>query len=78
MDFVPVSVLSVIVPAKSPHKMHLAVGKGSGSFELWICDISSKKIDKIGPYDAHNQTVSLFFFVKILYYILLGIHASRT
>ncbi|XP_021833945.1 uncharacterized protein LOC110773731 [Prunus avium] len=58
VDFVPVSVLSVIVPAKSPHKMHLAVGKGSGSFELWICDISSKKIDKIGPYDAHNQTVT--------------------
>ncbi|XP_018506757.2 uncharacterized protein LOC103962612 [Pyrus x bretschneideri] len=54
----PVFVLSVIVPIKSPDKIHLAVGKGSGSFELWICNMSSQKFDKIGTYVAHGQTVT--------------------
>ncbi|KAK9293100.1 hypothetical protein L1049_021085 [Liquidambar formosana] len=58
VDSVPVSVLSVIVPERSLHKMHLAVGKGSGSFEVWICDISTRKFDKVGSYDAHDHVVT--------------------
>ncbi|KAM1105416.1 hypothetical protein ACFX2B_002360 [Malus domestica] len=57
-DAAPVFVLSVIVPTKSPDKIHLAVGKGFGSFELWICNISSQNFDKIGTYDAHGQIVT--------------------
>lgn len=64
------------MPTKSPDKIHLAVGKGSGSLELWICNMSSQKFDKIGTYDAHGQTVSVFLFVKILYCIPLAIYAS--
>ncbi|KAK7818749.1 hypothetical protein CFP56_041101, partial [Quercus suber] len=46
------------MPAKSLHKMLLAVGKGSGSFELWNCDISGRKFDKIGSFDAHYHAVT--------------------
>nr|POF12247.1 hypothetical protein CFP56_41590 [Quercus suber] len=57
-DSIPVSVLSLSMPAKSLHKMLLAVGKGSGSFELWNCDISGRKFDKIGSFDAHYHAVT--------------------
>ncbi|XP_028119965.1 uncharacterized protein LOC114317450 [Camellia sinensis] len=57
VDSVPVSVVSLIVPIQSPTEMHLAVGKGSGSFDVLICDISTttSKSDKIGPYGAHDH-----------------------
>ncbi|KAL5737080.1 hypothetical protein ACOSQ2_031868 [Xanthoceras sorbifolium] len=58
VNAVPISVLSIIVPVQSPHKILLAVGKGSGSFEVWICDISSSKFEKAGSYDAHDQVVT--------------------
>lgn len=57
-DSVPVSVLSVIVPVQSLHKMQLAIGKGSGSFDVWIYDISTTKFDKVGSYDAHEHVVT--------------------
>ncbi|KAE8077619.1 hypothetical protein FH972_016169 [Carpinus fangiana] len=57
-DSVPVSVLSLWMPAKSLHKMLLAVGKGSGSFEVWNCDISSNRFDIVGSYDAHDHVVT--------------------
>lgn len=53
------------MPAKSLHKMLLAVGKGSGSFELWNCDISGRKFDKIGSFDAHYHAVSAFFLINL-------------
>ncbi|XVF12758.1 hypothetical protein REPUB_Repub08aG0147000 [Reevesia pubescens] len=53
----PVSVLS-LMPTQSLHKMLLAVGKGSGAFEVWIGDISVKKFNRAGPYDAHDQVVT--------------------
>ncbi|KAJ0044643.1 hypothetical protein Pint_05181 [Pistacia integerrima] len=55
---VPIYVLSLCVPARSSHQMLLAIGKGSGSFDVWICDISSNKFDKAGSYDAHDQVVT--------------------
>jgi hypothetical protein len=55
---VPVSVLSLSMPAKSLHKMLLAVGKGSGSFEVWNCDISGSKFDKFGSYAAHDHVIT--------------------
>jgi hypothetical protein len=39
--------------------MLLAIGKGSGSIEIWICDISYREFDKLGSYDAHYYAVSL-------------------
>lgn len=73
---IPVSALSVIVPAQFPHIMHLAVGKGSGCFEVWICNISGQKFDKIIPCDGHSQIVSQFSLAKILYCIPLAIYMS--
>lgn len=57
VNFVPISVLSLAVPVQTMHKMLLAVGKGSGSFEVWTADISSSKFDKAGLYDAHDCVV---------------------
>ncbi|MED6127088.1 hypothetical protein PIB30_084815 [Stylosanthes scabra] len=58
VNVVPVSVISVTVHVQCSSKMLLAIGKGSGSFEIWLCDISSKEFDKIGSYDAHDNIVT--------------------
>ncbi|KAJ1409927.1 WD40/YVTN repeat-like-containing domain superfamily [Sesbania bispinosa] len=55
---VPVSVLSVTVHDEYPSKILLAAGKGSGSFEIWLCDISSGEFDKLGSYDSHDYVVT--------------------
>lgn len=55
---VPVSVLSVTVHVQYPSKMLLAIGKVSGSIEIWLCDISSREFDKLGSYDAHYYAVT--------------------
>ncbi|KAL1368194.1 hypothetical protein HN51_022326 [Arachis hypogaea] len=58
VNVVPVSVLSVTVHVQCSSKMLLAIGKGSGSFEIWLCDISSKEFNKLGSYDAHDYIVT--------------------
>ncbi|CAL5189916.1 unnamed protein product [Lathyrus oleraceus] len=58
VNAVPVSVLSVTLHAQYPSKMLLAIGKCSGSIEIWLCDISSKEFDKLGSYDAHYYAVT--------------------
>ncbi|RHN56853.1 putative transcription factor WD40-like family [Medicago truncatula] len=58
VNAVPVSVLSVTVHVQYPSKMLLAIGKVSGSIEIWICDISSREFDKLGSYDAHYYGVT--------------------
>lgn len=58
VNTVPISVLSLILPVQSPRLMLLAVGKGSGSFDLWKCGISCNKFDKVGSYNAHDQVVT--------------------
>ncbi|KAJ9130947.1 hypothetical protein P3X46_033911 [Hevea brasiliensis] len=57
-NIVPVSVLSLVIPVQAPYKILLAVGKGSGSFEVWTCDISSCKFDKACSQDAHDYVVT--------------------
>lgn len=57
-DNVLVSVLSLCVPVQSPWKILLAVGKGSGSFEVWTYNTKAKKSNKVGSYDAHVQAVT--------------------
>ncbi|KAF7816631.1 transducin/WD40 repeat protein [Senna tora] len=58
VNVVPVSVLSATVPIQSSSEMLLAIGKGSGSFEIWLCDISCHKFHKLGSYDAHDHVVT--------------------
>ncbi|EXB78396.1 hypothetical protein L484_003258 [Morus notabilis] len=58
IDIVPVSVISLTAPAQSPNKMLLAIGKGSGSFEVWNCDISDRKFDKFGSYNDHDHVIT--------------------
>lgn len=57
-DNVLVSALSLLVPVQSPSKVLLAVGKGSGSFQIWTCNAKTKSSKKVGSYDAHLQAVS--------------------
>ncbi|XP_022736492.1 uncharacterized protein LOC111289595 isoform X2 [Durio zibethinus] len=54
---VPVSMLS-LMPSLSLHQILLAVGKGSGAFEVWIGDKSAKKFHRAGSYGAHDQVVT--------------------
>lgn len=53
------SVLSLVTPAQEGENILVAVGKGSGSFEVWECDMESGKLDKAGCYDAHDYVVSI-------------------
>ncbi|KAL8197929.1 hypothetical protein R6Q57_030087 [Mikania cordata] len=54
----PSSVLSLLVPDTLPHKIILAVGKGSGSLEIVTYDISIRKFDVSGSHYAHDQVVT--------------------
>nr|GEY31301.1 hypothetical protein [Tanacetum cinerariifolium] len=54
----PTSALSLIVPETSPHKIVLAIGKGSGSLEVWINDTSIDKFQVFGPLYDHDQIVT--------------------
>lgn len=58
MEAVPVAVLSLTVPMPSAKKILLAVGKGSGALEVWMCDISTRKFHKIGSDDLHGHVVT--------------------
>lgn len=61
MNLVPVSTLSFVVNNYS-NEMHLAIGKGSGSFEVWKCEISTRKFEQVASTNAHDQVVSLHSF----------------
>ncbi|RZC73863.1 hypothetical protein C5167_049344 [Papaver somniferum] len=52
----PVSVLSLT--SRSTGKMSLAVGRGSGKLELWICHTTNCKFQFAGLYNAHGQVVT--------------------
>ncbi|KAI3974981.1 hypothetical protein MKX01_005092, partial [Papaver californicum] len=52
----PVSMLSLT--SRSTGKMSLAVGRGSGILELWICDTTNCKFQFAGLYNAHGQVVT--------------------
>ncbi|CAL0303395.1 unnamed protein product [Lupinus luteus] len=55
---VPISVISVTAHVQYPSKMLLAIGKASGSFEIWLCDIHSREFDKLGSYNVHDYVVT--------------------
>lgn len=57
-DSSPISVLSLLVPEKSQGIMLLAIGKGSGSVEVWIGNLRTSKFDKSGSFNAHEHIVS--------------------
>ncbi|XP_054816404.1 uncharacterized protein LOC129316145 isoform X2 [Prosopis cineraria] len=57
VNIAPVSVLSATMPIQSS-EMLLAIGKGSGSFEIWLCDLSCNEFHKLGSYDAHDHIVT--------------------
>ncbi|MCL7029698.1 hypothetical protein MKW94_025537 [Papaver nudicaule] len=54
----PVSILSLTASSRSPDKMPLAVGRGSGLLELWMCDTAKCEFQFAGSYDAHGQVVT--------------------
>ncbi|XP_019182143.1 PREDICTED: uncharacterized protein LOC109177286 [Ipomoea nil] len=58
IDYAPVSVLSVIVPLDSPRKTCLAIGKGSGSIDVWVCETPNSTFEKAGSYHGHNHIVT--------------------
>ncbi|XP_078446053.1 transducin/WD40 repeat-like superfamily protein isoform X2 [Wolffia australiana] len=55
---IPISTLSMAVTLAYPDLLVLAVGKGSGSLEAWVCHLSSRKFERVGVYDAHDQLVT--------------------
>ncbi|XP_013608973.1 PREDICTED: uncharacterized protein LOC106315713 [Brassica oleracea var. oleracea] len=57
VNLVPVSTLSFVVNNYS-NEMHLAIGKGSGSFEVWKCEISTRKFEQVASTNAHDQVVT--------------------
>ncbi|KAJ8563414.1 hypothetical protein K7X08_031866 [Anisodus acutangulus] len=57
-DFAMASVVSLTVSGQSPNKVLLAIGKGSGSIEVWTCDILVRRFEKAGSCDAHNHVVT--------------------
>ncbi|CDY61852.1 BnaAnng17840D [Brassica napus] len=57
VNLVPVSTLSFVVNNYSD-EMRLAIGKGSGSFEVWKCEISTRKFEQVASTNAHDQVVT--------------------
>ncbi|GAB4826114.1 hypothetical protein Ancab_008984 [Ancistrocladus abbreviatus] len=57
-DPVPVSALSLNVPLHSTHNILLAIGKGSGSFEVCTYNPVRKQLKKVGSYDVHDYAVT--------------------
>ncbi|XP_028551122.1 uncharacterized protein LOC110104927 isoform X1 [Dendrobium catenatum] len=55
---VPVSTIALVISAKSPEQVFLAVGRGAGQLEVWIYDILSKKLRFVADYNAHEQVVT--------------------
>ncbi|KAK4375865.1 hypothetical protein RND71_006542 [Anisodus tanguticus] len=57
-DFAMASVVSLTVSGQLPNKVLLTIGKGSGSIEVWTCDILLRRFEKAGSCDAHNHVVT--------------------
>ena len=62
IDSSPASVISFTVPIESTGKLFLAIGRGSGSLEVWIGELKSSNFDKACCPDAHEHIVSLCEF----------------
>lgn len=55
------TVLSLNMPKLSEHKLFLAIGRGSGSLEIRIFNLSSSEFDNILLSDAHCHVVSILW-----------------
>ncbi|XP_074575679.1 uncharacterized protein LOC141832095 [Curcuma longa] len=55
---VPISVISLAVPKQSQGTSVLAIGKGYGTLEVWICHDLCRKLKSAGSYNAHDQVVT--------------------
>ncbi|XP_078170279.1 uncharacterized protein LOC144564554 isoform X1 [Carex rostrata] len=53
-----VSAISLITPENHQNKAVLAIGRGSGSIEVWVYDLSSNQLVSAGSYHSHNQMVT--------------------
>ncbi|XP_073016452.1 uncharacterized protein [Primulina eburnea] len=60
VDSAPVSILSFAAPLQTKLNLFLAIGKGSGSFEVWTMNINSHEFEIIGCYSAHDHIVTGF------------------
>ncbi|XP_073016965.1 uncharacterized protein [Primulina eburnea] len=58
VDSKPVSILSFTAPLQTPLNLFLAIGKGSGSFEVWTMYMTSHEFEIIGCYSAHDHIVT--------------------
>uniref|UniRef100_A0A9I9D034 Transcription factor IIIC 90kDa subunit N-terminal domain-containing protein n=1 Tax=Cucumis melo TaxID=3656 RepID=A0A9I9D034_CUCME len=52
------TVLSLNMPNLSEHKLFLAIGRGSGSLEIRIFNLSNSEFDNVLLYDAHYHVVT--------------------
>ena len=53
------TLLSLNLPNSSVHKLFLAIGRGSGSLEIRIFNLTSSEFDSVRSYEAHDHVVSL-------------------
>ncbi|CAD6215191.1 unnamed protein product [Miscanthus lutarioriparius] len=53
-----VSSISLAIPARSQHEVSLAIGRVSGSLEIWIWNASSNKIEISSAWHAHDQVAT--------------------
>ncbi|KZV53002.1 hypothetical protein F511_32321 [Dorcoceras hygrometricum] len=58
IDSAPVSVLSFTIPRHTPLNLLLAIGKGSGSFEVWTMNMPNHEFEIVGCYSAHDHIVT--------------------
>ncbi|XP_073016551.1 uncharacterized protein [Primulina eburnea] len=58
VDSALVSILSFTAPLQTPLNLFLAIGKGSGSFEVWTMNMTSHEFEIIGCYSAHDHIVT--------------------
>ncbi|KAK4754171.1 hypothetical protein SAY87_002275 [Trapa incisa] len=54
----PVSVVSLTLSSESQEKMFIAIGKGSGSFEVWMDYKLSGEFQKISSVNAHGHVIT--------------------
>lgn len=59
------------MPKQSQGTIVLAIGKGSGTLEVWICHDLCRKLKSVGSYNAHDQVVYLLRLC-ILIRVLVG------
>ncbi|KAJ4788192.1 Transducin/WD40 repeat-like superfamily protein [Rhynchospora pubera] len=53
----PVATISLSMPENSENKVVLAIGRGSGSLDLWTYNLSCDQLISAGTYHSHNQMV---------------------